>query len=104
MILPFSRRHQKMTSQTLIESLEQNRVAVIHLVRFPQLTINHAAVIFDSRETGQGIEFDVYDPNKPEQPAKLTFDHESRTFDFPANDYFIGGKVNVYEIYRSCFY
>ncbi|MEO5802104.1 MAG: hypothetical protein ABIR24_01135 [Verrucomicrobiota bacterium] len=104
MMLPFSRRHQKATSKSLIESIARNRLAVVHLVRFPQLTINHAIVLFDFRDSGQGIEFDVYDPNKPDQPGKLTFDRVSQTFKFPANDYFIGGKVNVYEIYRSCFY
>ena len=103
-MLPFSRRHQKATSKALIESITRNHLAVVHLIRFPQLTINHAIVLFDFRDTGQGIEFSVYDPNKPEQPAKLTFDRTSQSFMFPANDYFIGGKVNVYEIYRSCFY
>jgi hypothetical protein len=103
-VMPFSRRQQKATSAELIESISRNQVVVAHLVRFPQLTINHAVVLFDFRDTGKGIEFSVYDPNKPEQPTLLTFDRESRTFHFPANDYFIGGKVNVYEIYRSCFY
>lgn len=103
-MLPFTRRQQESTSEKLIGSLNQNHVAVAHLVRFPQCTINHAIVLFDFRDTGQGIEFSAYDPNKPAQPAKLIFDRASRTFLFPANDYFIGGKVNVYEVYRSCFY
>jgi hypothetical protein len=104
MMLPFSRHHQKATSQTLTESITHNHIAVVHVVRFPQLTINHAVVLFDFHDTGSGIEFSVYDPNKPDKPAKLTFDRASQTFLFPANDYFIGGKVNVYEVYRSCFY
>jgi len=103
-MLPFSRSHQKATSKSLIESIARNHLAVVHLIRFPQLTINHAIVLFDFRDTGQGIEFSAYDPNKPDQPGKLIFDRASRIFSFPANDYFIGGKVNVYEVYRSCLY
>jgi hypothetical protein len=103
-MLPFTRRQQEATSKKLDESLDQNYVAVAHLIRFPQLTINHAIVLFDSKKIEQGIEYSVYDPNKPDKPAKLIFDRATRTFLFPANDYFIGGKVNVYEVYRSCFY
>jgi hypothetical protein len=103
-MLPFTRGQQETASEKLIQSLNKNKIAVVHLIRFPHLTINHAIVLFDFHETEQGIEFDVYDPNKPEKPAKLIFDRTSRTFSFAANDYFIGGKVNVYEVYRSCFY
>jgi hypothetical protein len=103
-MMPFTRNQQETTSEKLMEKLRHNQVVVAHLVRFPQLTINHAVVLFDFHQTEQGIEFAVYDPNKPEKPGTLVFDDDSRTFLFPANDYFIGGKVNVYEVYRSCFY
>jgi len=103
-MMPFTRNQQEMTSEKLIQSIRQNHVIVVHLIRFPQLSINHAIALYDYHTTEQGIEFSVYDPNKPEKPAKLIFDCASRTFLFPANDYFIGGKVNVYEVYRSCFY
>ncbi len=73
----------------------------MHLVRFPQLTINHAVIFFGATKTKNSIQFSVYDPNKPETPATLNFDRKSKTFIFPSNDYFIGGKVNVYEIYHS---
>lgn len=103
-MLPFTRNQQDGACKKLMESLERNHIAVVHLVRFPQLTINHSVVLFGFKKTEQGIDFAVYDPNKPEHPAKLSFDQTKREFLFPANDYFIGGKVNVYEVYRSCFY
>jgi hypothetical protein len=31
----------------------------------------------------------------------LTFDRATRTFSFPFNDYWPGGRLDVYEIYRS---
>ena len=103
-IMPFTRNQQETTSEKLIKSLQENHIAVVHVICFPQLTINHAIVLFDWHPTEQGIDFSVYDPNKPDKPARLIFNQATRTFLFPANDYFKGGKVNVYEVYRSCFY
>jgi hypothetical protein len=104
MIFPFSRTHQENTARALVNSLKQNRPPVVHLVRFPQLSINHAVVLFDVAETETEIRFAAYDPNKPEKPTTLTYDRARRTFNLPANDYFIGGRVDVYEIYRSWCY
>jgi hypothetical protein len=101
MIFPFSRAHQARTAELLISDLKQNRPPVVHIVRFPQLTINHALVLLDVKEIEGRILFSVYDPNKPDSPKELAFDRASRTFNFPANDYFPGGRVDVYEVYRS---
>jgi len=101
MVLPFSRTHQVYTARALLNSLRQNRPPVVHLVRFPQLSINHAVVLFEAMETETEIQFAAYDPNKPEKPTTLTYDRARRTCTLPANDYFIGGPVNVYEVYRG---
>jgi hypothetical protein len=76
----------------------------VHLVRFPQLTINHAVLLFGVRETPDELEFSAYDPFEPNQPVPLLFNKITRTFQFPRNPYYIGGEVNVYEIYRSWAY
>jgi hypothetical protein len=104
MIMPLSRHHQEKMARQLADDLKADRPPVVHLVRFPQLTINHAVVLFDANEDEKEIRFAVYDPNKPEKPAVLTYDRARRTFNFPANDYFPGGRVDVYEIYRGCLY
>jgi hypothetical protein len=101
MIFPFSRSSQDQTAEELIASLKEQRPPIVHVLRFPQLTINHALLIFDVKQTDDRILFTVYDPNKPDSPKVLTFDRTSRTFTFPGNDYWPGGWVNVYEIYRS---
>lgn len=104
MVFPFSRRHQAKMAGQLQEAVQQNRPPVIHLVRFPSLSINHAAVVFAARETPDEIQFSVYDPYDPEKPTPLTFNRKDRRFYFPPNDYFVGGWINVYEIYSSWIY
>jgi hypothetical protein len=60
--------------------------------------------LFDVTETETEIRFAVYDPNQTEKPTSLTYDRARRTFSFPPNDYFIGGRVDVYEVYRGWCY
>jgi hypothetical protein len=104
MILPFTRGHQERMAAQLVRALERNRPPVVHLVCFPRLTINHAMVLIGAEPTPAGMAFSAYDPNLPERPAVLYYDAANRTFEFPPNDYFPGGKINVYEVYHSCFY
>ena len=100
-MVPFSRGHQQRMSEQLLADLKQKRPPVVHLIRFPHLTINHALVLFDATETPGEIRFTAYDPNNPRTPVALIYDRSGRTFQFPANDYFPGGRVDVYEVYRD---
>ncbi len=103
MVFPISRRHQAWTAEQLKNTLSRKATAVVHLVRFPKLTINHGVVLYGFRETEAGTEFDVYDPNAPSKPTQLVYDATTRTFHFPANAYWSGGKLDVIEIYRNWF-
>lgn len=103
-MVPFSRAGQASEAEILKAQIRNHRPPVVHLVRFPQLTINHAVVLFDVTETDEAIVFSAYDPYEPARPVPLTFDRRRRTFRFPRNPYFIGGEVNVYEVYRSWIY
>ena len=99
MVFPFSRRGQHQVAQSLLAHLTPTHPLIVHLVRFPQITINHTVVVFGAKETDDTIEFTIYDPNQPQQPALLRYDRASRTFNLPASTYFPGGRVDVYEIY-----
>jgi hypothetical protein len=101
MLLPISRAHQTRTAAQLVAAIRRNESPIIHLVLFPQLTINHGLVLFDATETGDAIRFQAYDPNDPETPTLLSFDCAAQTFFLPANRYWAGGKLDVIEIYRS---
>lgn len=101
MVFPISRRHQAATAAELRERIRAGVAPIVHLVRFPQLTINHGVVLFECREVGSGVEFVGYDPNRPHEPATLDFDPVRRTFALPPNAYWPGGDLDVIEIYRS---
>jgi len=103
MVFPITRAHQSRTAAELFAALQQNISPIIHLVNFPSLSINHSMVIFDGAETGRGFEFQAYDPNDPKQPSPLTFDRAAQTFFLPGNLYWVGGSLNIIEIYRRWF-
>lgn len=104
MVFPISRPHQARTAAGLATGIAAGGTPVVHLVRFPQLTINHGIVLFGAAATPTGTRFAAYDPNLPERPAVLDFDLASRTFEFPANSYWAGGRVDVIEIFRNWLY
>ena len=103
-VIPFTRSSQERTATELLRELAQNDAPVVHLIIFPQLTINHAVIIFNAKEDPGSIAFSIYDPNQPSAPRTIFYDKASRTFSFPANDYFPGGKLDVYEIYKGWLY
>ena len=104
MILPMSRGHQERMARHLVEVFPKRIAPIVHLVRFPQLTINHGIVLFDFIETGAEIRYAAYDPNVPEHPSELIYDRAKRTFLFPRNHYWNGGRVDVVEVYRGWLY
>jgi hypothetical protein len=104
MVMPFTRGQQQKTAGQLFQSVQQNRPAVVHVVCFPQLSMNHAILLYDARRESNRIHFATYDPNMPARPTELVFDEATRTFTFPRNNYFAGGRVNVYEVYKSICY
>lgn len=101
MVFPILRRHQTRTAERLADAVRGGFSPIIHLVRFPKLSINHGMVVFGVTETADGFSFEAYDPNDPEKPTWLVFNADARNFLLPANRYWAGGRVDLIEIYRS---
>jgi hypothetical protein len=101
MIFPFSRSQQAAMAEQILAELERNPPVVVHVFRFPQLTINHAVIIFGASQDEKEITFQVYDPNDSARSSVITYERKTRTFQMPANDYFPGGWVDVYEVYHK---
>lgn len=101
MVFPISRHHQARAAETLARVLSQNLSPIVHLVKFPSLTINHGMMLFDVTATGDALAFSAYDPNNPAAPVPLTFDRRTKRFFLPANTYWAGGELNVIPIFQN---
>ena len=93
-----SRFHVKM-AEKLKRSLQRRGVTLVHLFRFPRITINHGIVLYGFTETDARIEFEVYDPNIPAHPVTLVYEKNRRVFTFAPSIYWGGGKLNAMEIF-----
>lgn len=104
MVFPVVRHHQKYMSGQLLRSLRKRGITLVHLFRFPHITINHGIVLFAASELEKTIEYEAYDPNIPAHPVKLIYERDRRRFVFPPSIYWGGGPLKVIEIYRGGFF
>jgi hypothetical protein len=104
MVFPTPKWHQEQIARQLARSLREGGVPLVHLFRFPRITINHGIVLFGMTESEREIQFEAYDPNIPEHPVRLVFDRAGRTFIFPPACYWAGGPLSVIEIFRGGLY
>lgn len=104
MVFPVTPRHQQAMAGQLLTRVKAGRMPLIHLFRFPKVTINHGILLFHVREMDDGMEFTGYDPNISSEPVKLFYDRSRRLFTFPPAIYWSGGTVKVIEIFRGGFY
>jgi len=98
------RRHQERMAQQLRRALHERPAPIVHLFRFPRVTINHGVALFDCTESARDIQFHAYDPNIPDHSVRLVYDRAARTFSFPRTHYWAGGRVSVIEIYCGGLY
>jgi hypothetical protein len=101
MIFPTPLWYRKWMLNKLKDSLPKRGLTLVHLFRFPRITINHGISLYRFTESEQEIDFEGYDPNIPEHPVHLIFDKQSQQFTFAANRYWGGGELKVFEIYAD---
>lgn len=99
MIFPVSGRFEEKMAEKLKHSLARRGISLVHLFRFPRITINHGIVLYRFAETDRAIEFTAYDPNLPGHPVELIYEKARRVFTFAANLYWGGGALSVMEIF-----
>lgn len=99
MIFPVHGRFQEKMVEKLKRSLAKRGITLVHLFRFPRITINHGIVLYRFIETGEQIEFTAYDPNIPEHPVTLVYEKKRRVFTFAPSIYWGGGVLSVMEIF-----
>ncbi len=101
MVFPISREHQERTAAGLVEKIGAGAAPIAHIVNFPKITINHGVGFFDVAETANGWNFATYDPNDHLRPTLIAYDKKNRQFSMAGNGYYIGGPLNVIEIFTS---
>ena len=94
-------RFQQKMAEKLKHSLAKRSLALVHLFRFPRITINHGIALYRFVETEEKIEFTAYDPNIPEHPVILVYEKKRRAFTFAPSIYWGGGVVSVMEIFTD---
>lgn len=104
MIFPFSKSHQAKLASRMRENLAMGGLPVVHVLRFPALTINHVLLAHAVAEEEDRLAFQCADPNQPGVTETLTFDPETRRFHLSETPYFPGGRVDVCDIYRNWIY
>jgi hypothetical protein len=104
MVFPFGPDQQQQVAGRLLDELARGWPPIVHVLRFPERTINHLVLVFDAEETPAEIRFRVYDPNDAERPVELVFDRGARIFSYSATSFFPGGPVKAYEVYDGWLY
>jgi hypothetical protein len=101
MLFPFTRKNIADEARHLANRIARGHTPVVHVFRFPQLTINHALLLFGVEQSESGFTFATYDPNLPAAPSTLHYIAAEHRFELPRNIYWAGGAVNVYETYTG---
>lgn len=101
MIFPTPPWYRKWMVEKIKDSLPKRGLTLVHLFRFPRITINHGIVLYGFSELEQQVEFEGYDPNIPENPVKLVYEKGTHQFTFAANRYWGGGPLKVMEIFSD---
>jgi hypothetical protein len=100
-VLLHSRGYQEETHANLNESLARGQPFVAYLSTFPQITVNHAILVYKRKSfSSDGTErYAAYDPNHPEAPRELTWSAKTSSFSYQKDVDFVGGFVRVYQVY-----
>lgn len=98
-------RYQDQTHRALDETLARDDMFVGYLTKLPNMTINHAVLIYKRKSiSADGVEhYLVYDSNHPEGPRNLTWSERDHTFVYQKDWDFVGGPVRVYHVYGKAF-
>lgn len=97
-----NRNYQQQTHVNLNAALDRDDFFVAYLTTLPRhFTINHAVLIY-ARQPAKSDGLDhylVYDPNHPEGPRELTWSDQQQSFAYQKDWDFVGGNIQVFQIY-----
>ena len=104
MIFPFTEGQQEEQATALLAAIRRGETPIVHVLRFPDLAVNHLVVFYAATETPAFVEFATYDPNEAGEPLTIAWDRGRRSFLYPRTIYFYGGPVRAYAVYQGLLY
>ena len=104
MVFPVWAGHQQRMVRQLQQGLVDHRNPIVHVFRFPNITINHGILLYEGQTSDRCIRFRAYDPNLPQHPTELIYERALKNFTYPRNFYFAGGAVKVVESFQGAMY
>lgn len=104
MVFPVPGWHQEGMAAQLIDRVRSGAMPLIHIFKFPHVTINHGILLFDAVDLGTEVDFVAYDPNIASEPVHILYEKQRKQFVFPPAIYWAGGPVKVIEIFRGGLY
>jgi len=104
MIFPFLPGEQRREAERMADTIRRGGTVVVHVLRYPELTMNHLVLAYAVDETPTELRFQVYDLNDADAPAPLVWRRAERTFSFAHTPYFPGGPIRAYEVYDGLVY
>ncbi|MGH7334580.1 MAG: hypothetical protein ACREKS_17920 [Candidatus Rokuibacteriota bacterium] len=99
--LPVTRGHQARVAHEIMRELQDGRLAQLLVTNWPKPELNHTVVAYQFRDTPDGIEFTVWDPNDPSTPNRLTFDRPQQRFVATSLYATERGIIRVFRMYYS---
>jgi hypothetical protein len=79
-VLPVSGAHQERVASEITAELDAGRLVQLLVTNWPTPELNHSVVAYAYRGTDATLEFEVYDPNDPASPGRISFERRERRF------------------------
>jgi hypothetical protein len=100
-VFPVHGWQQEAVAQQVVDELREGRLVQLLVTNFPKPELNHTLLAYESRPSGNGIEFLVWDPNNPAGPGIVTFDLSTQKF--WATDIYDTepGPIRAFRMYHS---
>ena len=95
--------HQDNVAREIASELRAGRLVQLLVTNWPKPELNHTVVAFASSSSSTTIDFVVWDPNDPDAPGVVTFDHQARRFLATRLYDTEPGVIRVFRMYYSRF-
>jgi len=98
---PVTPEHQAHVADEIVDDLRDGRLVQLLVTNWPVPELNHTVVAFAFQEAAGDRIFHVWDPNNPDAPGIVTFQHAQRRF-WATNVFDTRpGPIRVFRMYYS---